>query len=61
MRKTQKDFANLLGIRQSSYSYYEDGRTRIPTDKLIILAETYHISINQLCGGVPLNKKHSIF
>ena len=61
MRKTQKDFADLLGIRQSSYSYYEDGRTRIPTDKLIILAKTYHISINQLCGGIPLNKRHPIF
>ena len=49
-RRTQKEFAKVLGIRQSSYSYYEEGRTRIPTDKLVTLAKTYHISINELCG-----------
>lgn len=46
--KTQKDFAKTLGIRQSSYSYYEDGRTRIPTDRLVILVKVYHIPLNDL-------------
>jgi len=46
--KTQKDFAKTLGIRQSSYSYYEDGRTRIPTDRLVLLCRTYHIPLNDL-------------
>lgn len=49
--KTQHEFANLLNVRQSSYSYYEDGKTRIPTDKLILLAKTYHIPLNFICGG----------
>ena len=49
--KTQKEFANVLKIRQSSYSYYEDGKTRIPTNKLVILAVTYHIPLNFICGG----------
>lgn len=51
LRKTQKEFADVLNIRQSSYSYYEDGKTRIPTNKLVILAKTYHISLNLVCGG----------
>ena len=51
LRKTQKEFADILNIRQSSYSYYEDGKTRIPTNKLVILAKTYHIPLNLICGG----------
>ena len=50
--KTQKEFANVLGVCQSNYSYYEDGRIRIPTDSLVKLASIYNISINELCGGV---------
>ena len=48
---TVSDFADVLKIRQSSYSYYEDGKTRIPTNKLVILARTYHIPLNFICGG----------
>ena len=47
--KTQKEFADCIGIRQSSYSYYEDGKTKIPTEKLVFLAKEYHISLNQVC------------
>lgn len=60
LHRTQKDFADILGIRQSSYCYYEDGRTRIPTEKLILLSKTFHFSINMLCGGEPLVKKHTL-
>ncbi len=55
--KTQREFAKVLNIRQSSYSYYEDGKTRIPTDKLILLSKTYHIPLNFICGG---KKKENI-
>lgn len=51
LKKTQKEFADVLNIRQSSYSYYEDGKTRIPTNKLIKLVKTYHIPLNSICGG----------
>ena len=51
LKKTQREFAKVLNIRQSSYSYYEDGKTRIPTNKLVLLAMTYHIPINYICGG----------
>ena len=49
--KTQKEFAYLLGIRQSTYFYYEEGRNRIPTEKLILLAKTYRIPVSKFCGG----------
>lgn len=62
LKRTQKEFADILGVYQSSYSYYEDGQIRIPTDKLIKLANTYHISINKLCGGVTKKKAlHYLF
>lgn len=62
LKRTQKEFADILGVYQSSYSYYEDGQIRIPTDKLIKLANTYHISINKLCGGATKKKDfHYLF
>ena len=51
LKKTQREFAKVLNIRQSSYSYYEDGKTRIPTNKLVKLVQTYHIPLNYICGG----------
>ena len=50
--KTQKEFADCIGVRQSSYSYYEEGKTKIPTDKLVFLAKEYHLSLNQVCGEI---------
>ena len=62
LRKTQKEFASVLGVYQSSYSYYEDGQIRIPTDKLIKLANIYNISLNKLCGGSVKKKDlHCLF
>lgn len=55
--KTQKEFADILNIRQSSYCYYEDGKTKIPTSNLVKLAEYYHIPLNYICGG---KKKENI-
>ena len=57
LNKTQREFAKVLGIQQSSYSYYEDGKTKIPTDKLVLLVKTYHLSLNYICGG---KKKENI-
>lgn len=60
LKLTQKDFASTLGIYQSSYSYYEDGRSKIPTDKLVYLAKVYRISLNDLCGGISDREKSLI-
>ena len=56
LKKRQTEFAKILGIHQSSYSYYEDGKIRIPTKKLIILSQTFHISINTICNGKPVQQ-----
>ncbi len=58
--KKQSDFANTLNIRQSSYSYYEDGRTRIPTERLVKLSQVYNISLNELCDASKEKDKISI-
>ncbi len=46
----QKDIAKILKITQVQYSRYETGLRLIPIDKLYILADYYHTSIDYLVG-----------
>ncbi len=46
----QKQVATFLGIARSSYSDYENGRTRIPVEYLVRLAAFYNVDINYICG-----------
>ena len=48
--KTQTEIAQLLKIGQRTYCDYELGKTRIPVDSLIILAELYNVSMDYICG-----------
>jgi transcriptional regulator with XRE-family HTH domain len=48
--KTQAQIAALLNVGQKTYSDYELGKTRIPVDNLIILARTYNVSMDYICG-----------
>lgn len=48
--KTQTDIANILQVGQKTYSDYELGRTRIPVDRLIVLAKFYNVSMDYICG-----------
>ena len=48
--KTQSEIAQLLKVGQRTYCDYELGKTRIPVDSLIILAELYNVSMNYICG-----------
>ena len=48
--KTQTDIAKLLKVGQRTYCDYELGKTRIPVDSLIILAELYNVSMDYICG-----------
>ena len=47
---TQQRIADLLNIGQRTYSDYESGKTRIPIDSLITLAEYYNISMDYISG-----------
>lgn len=48
--KTQTEVAMLLKVGQRTYCDYELGKTRIPVDSLIILAELYDVSMDYICG-----------
>ena len=46
----QENLANVLGIRQTTYSKYELGKINIPIDMLIKIADYYHVSLDYLVG-----------
>lgn len=48
--KTQSEIASLLKIGQRTYCDYELGKTRIPVDSLIRLAEFYNVSMDYISG-----------
>ncbi len=48
--KTQSEIATLLQIGQRTYCDYELGKTRIPIDSLITLAQFYNVSMDYICG-----------
>ncbi len=54
---TQQKTADLLHIGQRTYSDYESGKTRIPVDSLIILAEFYNVSMDYITGVSSLKKE----
>ena len=48
--KTQSQIAALLQVGQRTYCDYENGKTRIPVDSLIMLAQLYNVSMDYICG-----------
>lgn len=55
---TQQNIANLLHIGQRTYSDYENGKTRIPVDSLIILAKHYDVSVDYISGASNIKKSY---
>ncbi len=47
---TQTYIAGLLNVGQRTYADYELGKTRIPVDSLIKLAEFYNVDMNYISG-----------
>ena len=47
---TQNQIANLLHIKQNTYSQYENGQRQIPIDSLITLAKFYKTSTDYILG-----------
>lgn len=47
---TQKELAEVLHIRQNTYSQYENGQRQIPIDGLVALAQFYGTSVDDLLG-----------
>ena len=51
MNLSQEYVAAIIGISQRTYSDYESGRTRIPIDRLILLAKFYDCSVDYISGA----------
>lgn len=47
---TQNQIANMLNIRQNTYSQYENEKRQLPIDVLIKLAKFYKISTDYILG-----------
>ena len=47
----QTDIANILGIRQQTYSTYEKGGSDIPTRHLVTLANFYNVHADYILGN----------
>ena len=53
---TQTQVAQLLKVGQKTYSDYELGKTRIPVDSLIVLARSYNVCMDYICGVSDMRK-----
>lgn len=47
---TQKEIAEQIGIKQNSYSDWENGKTEPSLEKLIVLADFFEVSLDWLVG-----------
>ena len=54
---TQQYIASLLNIGQRTYADYELGKTRIPVDSLIKLAQFYDVSMDYISGVSNIKNK----
>ena len=48
---TQQQIADQLFVGQRTYADYESGKTRIPIDRLLLLAKYYDVSLDYLTGA----------
>ena len=47
---TQGTLAEILGVRQTTYSKYELGRINVPIEMLIKIADFYGVTLDYLVG-----------
>lgn len=55
---TQQKVADLLNIGQRTYADYESGKTRIPVDRLMILAKYYNVSMDYISGASNIKNEY---
>ena len=46
----QKAIAEYLGVKQHTYSHYENGKIKIPLEVFFKLADYYKVSLDYLAG-----------
>lgn len=50
---TQKEVAAYVGVNQNTYSYWENGKTRIDSDSIAKLSKLFNVSIDYILDGSP--------
>ena len=55
---TQQHIADVLHIGQRTYSDYESGKTRIPVERIMILARYYNVSMDYITGASDIKKPY---
>jgi len=56
--KTQKEIADYLNIKQTTYSKYELGKINIPIEVFIRLADYYNVSIDYLLNRTNIKQPY---
>lgn len=54
----QQNIADYLHIAQRTYADYESGKTRIPVDRLLLLAQFYNVSMDYISGASSIKKEY---
>ena len=55
---TQQKIAHILHIGQRTYADYESGKTRIPIDNIMILAQFYNVSMDYITGASDIKNEY---
>ena len=53
---SQSELAGRVGVTQRVMSYYESGRTRIPAEMLLRIADALKISVYEILGRAASNR-----
>ncbi|MDR0872816.1 MAG: helix-turn-helix domain-containing protein [Prevotellaceae bacterium] len=59
-KKTKTDFADALGIARNTLNNYLSGETLMTSDKIIIAAKYFGVSVGYLFGEMPTEKEKTI-
>ena len=54
VKLTQQEVADIIGCQREVYRRYEKGVREVPIHILILLADYYHISLDELVGHQPI-------
>lgn len=60
LQMSQKDFSNLIGIKQQTLSGYERGIMKPPLDVAKNIAEKCNVSLDWLCGLQEMKKSEAL-
>ena len=55
--KSQEEIAKVIGTSQSYYAQYENGKSSIPFERVIVLAKYYNVSLDYLAGLADTPRK----